>query len=247
MLQVYESGTDAARPSLTTDQVADAYPWPQRGPWVRAMMVTTLDGSAVGPDGLSGSVSSPEDQAVFTAVRRYADAVLVGAETLRAERYTPMVAKPADAAHRAQAGQNAAPVVAVVSASLDLPWSLPLWTQSTHRPLVLTGEGGDPTRVATALAHAEVLALPQITPQAIVTALTDRGLPRILCEGGPRLLHDFVAADLLDEADITLSPMFTGTSRTPLTETLPESARFDLVQVLHEKGVLMTRYLAPRR
>ena len=55
---------------LDDDQVRDAYPWPDHGRWVRAMMVTTLDGAAAGPDGLSGSISSDVDRAVFDAVRR---------------------------------------------------------------------------------------------------------------------------------------------------------------------------------
>ncbi|MEZ5114394.1 MAG: dihydrofolate reductase family protein [Nocardioidaceae bacterium] len=75
---------------LSRDDVAAAYPWPDSGPWVRAMMVTTLDGAAAGPDGLSGSISSAADQMVFNAVRRFADCVLVGSGTLRAEEYTPM-------------------------------------------------------------------------------------------------------------------------------------------------------------
>ena len=79
--------------ALTDEQVVAAYPWPAGRRWVRAMMVTTLDGAAAGPDGLSGSISGDADQAVFAAVRRHADAVLIGAGTLRAERYKPMLAR----------------------------------------------------------------------------------------------------------------------------------------------------------
>ena len=91
--------------SLDDEQVLASYPWPVDGRWVRAMMVTTLDGAAAGPDGLSGSISSSVDKQVFDAVRRLADAVLVGAGTIRAEGYGPMRAKPADQQRRAAAGQ----------------------------------------------------------------------------------------------------------------------------------------------
>src|SRR3954467_4360445 len=93
-----------AEGALTDADVLAAYPWPEGRRWVRAMMVTTLDGAASGPDGLSGSISGDADQAVFAATRRYADAVLVGAGTLRAERYQPMRTKPADAEARRSQG-----------------------------------------------------------------------------------------------------------------------------------------------
>ena len=63
------------------------------------MMVTTLDGAAAGPDGLSGSISGEADKLVFDAVRREADAVLIGAGTMRAERYGPF-REPGPARHR---------------------------------------------------------------------------------------------------------------------------------------------------
>lgn len=232
---------------LTEDDLLQVYPWPGSGAWVRAMMVTTLDGAAAGPDQLSNSVSSPADQLVFNAVRRDADAVLVGAGTLRAEQYTPMRAKPADTPRREAAGQLPAPVIAVVSRSLDLPWELPVWRESTHRPLVLTPAGGAPARLEAARQHADVVVLDRDVPEALVAALVDRGLRRIVCEGGPRLLRDLIAADLVDEADITVSPVFAGTQTSPPTPSLPHVTRFRLAHVLHGDDTLMLRYLAAGR
>lgn len=231
---------------LTSDDLVAAYSWPASGTWVRAMMVTTLDGAAAGHDGLSGSVSSPADQLVFNAVRRHADAVLIGAGTLRAEQYSPMRAKPADAAQRAANGQHPAPQLAVVSASLNLPWDLPVWRESTLSPMVLTSEEVDASRLKVAREHATVLPLDAITPAAIVAALTEQGLPRIVCEGGPRLLRDLVAAELVDEADITLSPVFAGTDASPTTASLAAIAKFSLAQAFQGDGALMMRYLATR-
>lgn len=232
---------------LTDQEVAQSYPWPNSGRWVRAMMVTTLDGAAAGSDGLSGSVSSDADQLVFSAVRRYADAVLIGSGTLRAEEYTPMRADPENAQHRAADGQLSAPVVAVVSGSLKLPWHLPIWSESTHRPLVITQTGAHPDRLAVAQQHAQVIVLPEVTPHSVVAALVERGLRRIICEGGPQLLRNLVEADMVDEADITLAPVFAGTATSPSTTALPDVAHFHLAQVLQGDGTLMMRYLAPGR
>lgn len=53
--------------------------------WVRASMVSTVDGSAVGADGLSGSINTPADHIAFKVNRALSDLVFVGAGTVRTE------------------------------------------------------------------------------------------------------------------------------------------------------------------
>ncbi len=231
--------------ALTDEQVVAAYPWPPGRRWVRAMMVTTLDGAAAGPDGLSGSISGAADQAVFAAVRRLADAILIGAATLRAERYKPMRAKEEDAEARREQGLAAAPRLVIVSGSLEMPWSEPVFSESTLPPLILTGTNPDPAALARVPETCEVVTLAgdTVNVAAVLDAMEERGLRRIVCEGGPTLLHELVAAGLLDEADITVSPVFTGTNMSPHTPGLREVAEFELAQVLTADGFLMARYL----
>ena len=59
------------------------------GPWLRVNMISTVDGSATGPDGRSGTINNDVDHAVFAALRKDADVVVVGAGTARAEGYSP--------------------------------------------------------------------------------------------------------------------------------------------------------------
>jgi riboflavin biosynthesis pyrimidine reductase len=230
--------------ALSDDEVMAAYPWPENRRWVRAMMVTTLDGSAVGPDHLSGSISGDADRLVFRAVRRMADAVLIGAGTLRGERYGAMRANPADAAARQEAGLAPAPRLAILSGSLDLPWDDEVFSDSALPPLVLTGTDAGPTRRARSAGRCELVELDDPgDPATLLEALQRRKLNRIVCEGGPTLLRDLIAAELVDEADITISPMFAGTERSPDAPMLPEVARFHLAHVLTRDGFLMARYL----
>lgn len=230
--------------ALGPDGLAQAYPWPASGRWVRAMMVTALDGSATGPDGLSGSISSRADRAVLAEARRLSDVVLIGAGTMRAERYTPMLAKPADASERSDLGLAQAPVVAVVSGSLDLPWDEPFFSKSAIRPIVITTESADEGSLATAREHADVITVPgeRVGAAAIIEALAGRGLNRIVCEGGPSLLSGLAVAGLIDEADIALSPMMVGNSHE--AAGAPVLVRFHLAQVITEDGFLFGRYLA---
>ncbi|MDH2413366.1 dihydrofolate reductase family protein [Nocardioides sp. CER19] len=69
--------------------VEELYAWPD-GPWLRVNMVSTVDGAAQGPDGLTGTINNAVDTVVFDALRVDADVLVVGAGTVRAEGYGPL-------------------------------------------------------------------------------------------------------------------------------------------------------------
>lgn len=190
---------------------AALYPWPQRS-WLRSQMVTTLDGATVGADGRSGSLSSPADKRVFVETRRLSDAIVVGAGTIRAERYRPMVAKPEWQDARADAGLAPAVQVVIVSGRLDLPWDEPLFSDSTLPVIVVTSESADARQLAVANEHAQVwqTGATSVDLRAMVSALHERGLRRLVCEGGEALLDGLVREELVDEMDVTISPMLAG-------------------------------------
>lgn len=98
-------------PSYDPDvDLREAYRYPTDRPWVRANMVSSLDGSAV-QDGRSGGLSGEADKAVFGVLRGLADVVLVGAGTAAAEGYRAPKAKASYADLRASLGQRPAPVL----------------------------------------------------------------------------------------------------------------------------------------
>ena len=223
--------------------IAPAYAWPE-GAWTRAMMLTTLDGAIAGADGLSGSISSATDRLIFSEVRRLADAVLVGAGTIRAERYNPMKARPEYQAARTAAGMKSAPVVVIVSRSLDLPWQDPLFHESAQQPIVLTG-AHDPSssELKRAHAHADVQQIPDLEASTIIGAVHARGLSRIVCEGGPTLLTQMAAADLIDEYDITLAPILAGNGHGIVDGPLGEIPRLHLAQAITDDGFVFAKYV----
>ncbi|MEU2465317.1 pyrimidine reductase family protein [Streptomyces sp. NPDC012486] len=232
----------------TLDELADAYAYPGgRRPWLRANMVSTLDGAAQ-HDGRSQGISCAADMRVFGTLRGLADAVVVGAETVRLEGYRPARAREAFAARREAAGQGPAPAVAVVSASLDLDFSLPLFVSPLVPTLVITGSAAPSDRVRAAReSGAEVVFAGDgsaVDPARAVAELAARGLGRLLTEGGPRLLGQFVAAGVLDELCLTLSPLLTAgdAQRIAGGPAAPVPERFALVSLLEEAGFLFTRY-----
>ncbi|GAA0312232.1 pyrimidine reductase family protein [Streptomyces turgidiscabies] len=236
----------------TLDELAAAYAYPERTnerreAWLRANMVSTLDGAAQ-HDGRSQPISSACDMRIFGTLRALADVVLVGAETVRQEGYRPARARAEFAAAREAAGQAEAAAIAIVSASLELDYSLPLFTSPLVPTLILTGAAAAPDRVAAAeKAGARVVVAGDgmgVDPARAVQALADLGHTRLLAEGGPRLLGQLVAAEVLDELCLTISPMLTvgDAQRISGGPTVPVPRHFELVSLLEESGFLFSRY-----
>ncbi|MGW1157935.1 pyrimidine reductase family protein [Streptomyces sp. NPDC002519] len=233
-------------------ELAAVYAYPEPGPggrepWLRANMVSTLDGAAQ-HEGRSQPISGTGDKRIFGTLRGLADAVLVGAETVRQEGYRPARVGADFAGLREAAGQGPAPVIAVVSAGLDLDFSWPLFTSPLVPTLVLTGAGAAPDRVAAAeKAGARVLIAGdgvRVDPARAVRALADLGMTRLLSEGGPHLLGQLVTAGVLDELCLTVSPTLTAgdAQRIAGGPSMAVPKRMRLVSLLEEEGFLFSRY-----
>jgi riboflavin biosynthesis pyrimidine reductase len=233
----------------TLDALAEAYAYPAEvtdagRPWVRANMVTSLDGAAR-LDGLSEGLSSPGDKRIFGVLRALADVVLVGAQTVRAEGYRPAMARAEFAAERAARGQGPAPVIAVVSAGLDLDLTLPLFTSPLVPTIVVTADAAPAERLARVREVADVVVAGEarVDVGRAVAALAGRGLPRILTEGGPRLLGQLAEGDHLDELCVTLAPLIASGDAPRIAHGAKSIAqRMELIGLLEEKGFLFARY-----
>jgi len=180
-----------------------------RRPWLLTNMIASADGAtAVG--GLSGPLGGPADLAVFGALRAVSDAIVVGGQTVRAERYRPPGAGSAEArAARAARGQRARPLLVVVTASLDLDIDLPLFADPAYRPLVATVDSAPSDRRRTLAAVADVVTVGDtgVDMTALLAELGRRGHRVVLSEGGPSLNAQLVAADLVDEWNLTIAPL----------------------------------------
>jgi riboflavin biosynthesis pyrimidine reductase len=245
-----------AADDLTDSDLDRAYAWPgdpDRSPWLRANMVSTVDGAARAPDGLSHGISSDADQRVFGRLRGLADVVLAGAGTVRAEVYQPGRVRAELLERRRAAGQSDVPVIAVVSRSLDLDLGMDLFARPTGRVVVITHEQSDPLRRARVAEVADVLLAGEsdVDLASAVEALHAQGLQRIHAEGGPHLLADLVATDLLDELLLSVTPVLAGGSYESSTRVLrilagaalPDAPRgLALHHLLEEDGALFLSY-----
>lgn len=239
--------------SLSPAGVADALAWPDgTDPCVRAIMVATADGSARSPKGLSAGISSAADRLVFGTLRGLSDVILAGAETVRSENYGPPKPRPELERRRAEAGQTTVPRVAIVTGSGDLDPTSPLFTQAVEPPLVLAPASLPADHRAALAPVAEIVdcGTDRVEPAAVVAALAERGLRRVALEGGPGLLAQMMAASLVDELCLTVTPLLFGgsdvahpTPRIMAGSPLPDAPRpMTLAHVIESDGTLFLRY-----
>lgn len=217
-----------------------AYAYPVDRPWLRLNMVASADGGAW-VQGLSGGLSSKGDKRVFGVLRGLADVIMAGAATVRAERYAAV--NPRESWREIRAGRPAAPPLAVVSRGLNLDLTGPLFT-GVSRTIVVTCASAPAARLKAAAEVADVIVAGDegVDLRAAVADLHERGLRRILCEGGPKINAQLAAAGLVDELCLSVSPMLLGGDAARILDGEPSQVKLELRQVLEEEGVLFCRY-----
>ena len=237
---------------LDDDKLRDLHVYPDTtsAPWVRVNFVSSIDG-AVSADGTSAGLGTPADKRLFGVLRELADVILVGAGTVRAENYGGARVTAERRARRRERGQADVPPIAVVTASADIDPASRLLTDTTTAPLILTTADAPRDRKAgLEAAGARVLALGESTvpPAAILDTLHGLGLARVLCEGGPGLFGQLLAADAVDELCLTTAPLLVaGTA--PRIAFSPDAAPTAMRRAHllgDEDGTLLARWVRER-
>lgn len=211
----------------TISKQLDAYrPWEEpreNRPLVAMNFAATVDGRAT-IDGRSGPIGSETDTEMLVGLRGRFEAVMIGAGTMRVERYGPME-----------------PLMVLVSGRLDLPWDAPLFTEPGEA-LIFTASEAEPPATTCALEvirHEGAVNL----PEALLYLRRERGIRALLSEGGPHL-HDQMQADgLVDDLFLTIAPKLSGGEAPRIVEgPLPEVIEMELTWLLEKDGELFARY-----
>jgi riboflavin-specific deaminase-like protein len=230
----------------TVEQQLDAYrPWEQARegrPFVAANFAATVDGrAAIG--GVSGPIGSDADTEMLACLRTRFDAVMIGAGTMRAERYGRVVANQEQRERRERIGLPHDPLMVIVSGRLDLPWEAPLFTAGGGRVLIFTTSEAEPPETATSLRIVRHEGSVDVAA-ALRHLREERGIRALLCEGGPHLHGQLWAAGLVDELFLTTAPRLTGAEAPRIVEgvPLPNTTELDLAWLLEQDGELFARY-----
>jgi riboflavin-specific deaminase-like protein len=217
-------------------------------PYVITNFALTLDGHAT-ISGRSGPIGSEADTAMLVGLRTRVDAVMIGAGTMRAERYGRIVGDPAKREQRKRDGLSEHPLTVIVSGRLELPWDAPLFTDGDGEVLIATASSEQPPETNTPV---EVVRYPDdvVDLNALLVHLrAEHGVRALLCEGGPRLHGQLIDEALVDELFVTHAPKLAGGVGPGLVSELAESERgLELGWLLAEDstGELFARYLVPR-
>jgi len=232
----------------TRDRLRDAYALPDRHtPRIRMNFVSSLDGAAT-LEGRSGGLGGPTDRDLMQVLRAMADVVLVGAGTVRVEGYGGVGVEADDRQWRRARGLAAQPRPAVVSHDLDLDLDPvhPFFTDAVDRPLLITCAAAPAARRERLEGVADVIVAgaAAVDLAAMRDELARRGMPQILCEGGPHLFGSLLQDGLVDEVCLTLAPRLVGGAAGRITAGAGEADRAvtPLSVLTDDEGFLLLRY-----
>jgi riboflavin-specific deaminase-like protein len=179
-------------------------------PHVLLNMISTLDGRAT-VHGRSGTLSDQADRELFHGLRAAVDAVLVGAGTVRVERYGRLIPDEAVRRLRLERGLAEEPLACIVSGRLTLEPDIPLLREPEARIVIVTSSAASLPEPVQHVEYVRAAHEGRLDLEAALAELHRRlGVETLLCEGGPHLAAQLVAAGLLDELFLSLSPMLAG-------------------------------------
>ena len=235
---------DSPRVGTVSDiaELASFYAEPPDG--VRVNMIYSADGAAVF-GGRAGPLSSHTDQQLLKILRGFADVVLVGAATARAENYGPVQLSERQQAERQRAGKSKPPPIAVISRTGELPTRLV--SDPSQPPLLVTGAQSAERHNRSSDQRCGVLVAGEdiVDVARAVALLRGHGLSRVLCEGGPTLLDELVDADVVAEVCVTLAPKLAASqplSRRRQPSRLPLPAALTLEHALAYDDYVFLKY-----
>lgn len=190
-------------------------------PYVMLNIVESIDG-ATAVDGSATPLNDRDDRDLFLALRAVADFVMNGAATVRAENLGPPRMSDEMAIRRAAAGMSPHPTMVILTRALDLDPAHRIFSDPEKRPTVICGVEADPERVELVGRVADVIQVDPLSGMEIVQALGDSGV--ILCEGGPTINSELIRDDVVDEVNLTVSPLLAlGESKRVASGPSPDS------------------------
>jgi riboflavin-specific deaminase-like protein len=190
--------------AVGTDEIASLHrdlltaPAHEGRPHVALNFVMTADGRVTFEG--RAEIGSRTDRELMFHLRSLADAVLIGAGTLRVDPFAPSTK-----------GRERQPIAVVVSRTALLPLDNPFFRHPGPR-LVATTAAADPAAVArlrAAGAGVEAFGAGDVDLALLLAALRERGVRFLLCEGGPVLAGQLLAAELVDELFLTHATLIT--------------------------------------
>jgi len=214
---------------------------PEGRPYLLTNFAITLDRRAT-LHGRSGAIGSDTDTEMLVGLRTKVDAVMIGAGTMRAERYGRVVPAPEKRVQREREGLPHDPLAVIVSGRLDIPWDAPLFTEGGGRVLIFTASETEVPETETPVVVVRHRGRVDLG-DALAHLRAELHVRALLCEGGPSLHAQLIEAGLVDDLFVTHAPKLAGGEGPGLLTGLPELERpLELAWLLEQDGELFARY-----
>jgi riboflavin-specific deaminase-like protein len=217
-------------------------------PYVLLNMISTVDGRA-SIEGRSGAIGGDADKRLFHGLRTTVDAVMAGAGTIRAERYRRLVRDEPGRRIRRERGLAEEPLACVVSEHLHLPPEIPLLNEEGARVVVITPSTQTVSDVDAEIDYIRAEHDGALDLRGALAELRERfDVHTLLGEGGPHLNSQLLAAGLVDELFLSLSPMLAGEDPTGKAlrivagTSLDPPVALELVATFEHSSSLFLRY-----
>jgi riboflavin-specific deaminase-like protein len=217
-------------------------------PFVLLSVATSIDGYIDDTSSERLLLSNDEDFDRVDQVRSDVDAILIGAGTMRADNPRLIVKSPERRAARVARGDSEYPLKVTVTESGKLDSSLKFWHHGGEKvAYTVNSARSDLSKSLSGLA--EVVSLgDQVDFGKLLDDLAQRGVRRLMVEGGGRIHTAFLAGGLVDEMQMVVAPIVVGESAAPrflnpATYLVPRRMAFISFQVIDD--VVLLRY-APK-
>ena len=217
-------------------------------------VAVSLDGKIASTSREMPAFPSRADRRMMDRIRARADAILIGAGTLRAADFPLRIRSRALCRKRREEGRPEQPLNVLLSSSLRVPLAGRFFSAPDVRRLVVTSRSAPVSRVRAIASRAEVIRLgrARVPLRRLVEELRSRGVRQLLLEGGGETNFGFLREGLLDEIYLTLCPVVIGgrTSPTPVDGAgFPPGhfRRYRLVALTRGREEIFLHYRAGRR
>lgn len=223
-------------------------------PYVLLSCAMSMDGYLDRATPCKLALSNSADFDRVDGLRAECDAIMVGASTVRRDDPRLLVRSEQRRHDRVAAGRPASPMKVTVTASSDLPPTAAFFTEGDGVDKVVFCPTDSAAAVQERVGHvADVVPLaPAVTMSAVLDRLAERGVERLMVEGGGRLLTQFLVDELVDELQLVIAPFFVGEEGAPrFVESGPfpwtSTRRAALADVRPIGDVVLLRYALSER
>jgi len=179
--------------------------------WIKLVLAISLDGRLSFTPSSKIHLGGVGDRKILEEALAWADASIIGAETLRIHKTTCLIHNKKLIEERKKKGSNQQPICLVASKKVDFNGNLPFFNQPINRWLITNKDSLD--KAMEIKAFDEVIIIPSNWPKAI-EELNKRGLSKIVLLGGAQLINSFLEEDQVDELQLTLVPKVLGGENT---------------------------------